>query len=564
MRFLLPAVLLCLLFSCKSSNTPLIGDPSLLPTLQFSVNVANDTTLRTPGGAVIQIPAGALQADGTGPVMLEIREALTLQQMLMAGLVTSSNGEALSSGGMIYINAAAGRSVRITRPIKVALPAANLQKEMQLYKGVEETDGSVNWTDPQPLPANPQIAAYDRGRALFQQKCSSCHSIGKEGTGPDLAHLLKRFPVESANTNIYYNHFREPDTIQAADIVREENFYKDTSNSKHDEDRLVQLRDHYPAAVAYKCNLQAQYASSGPEIQQLLPVSDSAGEMNDYAAVIRYIQTESDRLSLPLPRQEQLRRSADSCASYQQEINRLTQSIDQVKATRKNLQADNGNLVERIPDPTWGGGTTLPAIDDLVSPQNINASYYQFTIETFGWYNIDMLVKMVKGVEESQLTVRLQGSYKSKATVYLAIPSLNILGEAGPSAADPDWLAFFKNDGSIPLPQEAQAYIIGMAESAESAYFGIQRFTTSTSQQLELELKAGTKQEFEAAIKALPLKDLQITLSDTKNAGAIRHADTTLQQLEQALQKTQRLKPVGIDCNCQASPISGKPTASYK
>lgn len=103
-----------------------------------------------------------------------------------------------------------------------------------------------------------------------------------------------------------------------------------------------------------------------------------------------------------------------------------------------------------------------------------------------------------------------------------------------------------------------------MAESAESAYFGIQRFTTNTSQQLELELKAGTRQEFEAAIKALPLKDLQITLSDTKNAGAIRQADTTLQQLEQALQKTERLKPVGIDCNCQARPISGKPTASYK
>jgi len=65
-------------------------------------------------------------------------------------------------------------------------------------------------------------------------------------------------------------------------------------------------------------------------------------------------------------------------------------------------------------------------------------------------------------------------------------------------------------------------------------------------------------------MKALPFKDLRITVGDAKNAGAIRQADTTLQQLEQALQKTERLKPVGIDCNCQASPISGKPTASYK
>lgn len=553
MRLLIPVVLLCLLFSCKSSDTPLIGDPSLLPTLQFSVNVANDTTLRTPGGAVIQIPAGALQADGTGPVMLEIKEALTLQQMLIAGLVTSSNGEALSSGGMIYINAAAGRTVRITKPIKVALPSSNLQKGMELYKGVEAADGSVNWTGPQPLPANPQINAYERGKALFEQKCSSCHSIGKDGNGPDLAHLLKRFPAESANTDIYYNHyFFKPDwpATLSADLPIDESPARDTLDKPVDSD-FTQWKDHFAAAYAYKCNLQKQYASSGPDIQQLLPPKDTASEVsNGYADIIRYIQAESDRLSLPLPRQEQLKRSADSCELYQQEVNRLTQSINTVKATRKNLVADNGKLVDRIPDPTWGVGTILPVIEDLVSPENINASYYQFTIETFGWYNIDMLVKMVDGAQESQLTVRLRGNYKSKATVYLAIPSLNILGEAGPSSADPDWLAFFKKDGSIPLPQGAQAYIIGMAESAESVYFGIQRFTTSTRQQLELELKAATKQEFEAAIHALSLKDLQITLRDAKNAHSIRQADTTLTQLENSLKKTESLKPMGIDCNC--------------
>lgn len=549
-RLLLPVLLLCLLFSCKSSDTPLIGDPSLLPTLRFSVNAVNDTTLRTPGGALIRIPAGALEADGTAPVMLEIKEALTLQQMLIAGLTTSASGEALSSGGMIYINAVAGRTVRITKPIQVALPSANLQKGMQLYKGAEETDGSVNWTNPQPLPANPQLAAYDRGKVLFQQECSNCHSIGKEGTGPDLAHLLKRFPIESANTDIYYNHFNFNSRPVASTTDTERSLPSDTSTNQHDEEKLQQLREHFTAATAYKCNLQKQYGSPAAGIPQLLPVADTFNENNDYAAILRYIQAESDRLSLPLPWQVQLQRSADSCELYLQKINGLTQSINEVKTTRKNLVADNGELVNRIPDPTWNIGTALPAIDDLVSPENINASYYQFTIETFGWYNIDMLVKMVDGVQESQLMVRLQGSYKSKATVYLAIPSLNILGEAGPSSADPDWLAFFKRDGSIPLPQGAQAYIIGMAESAESAYFGIQRFTTSTKQQLELELKAATKEEFEATVKALPFKDMQITLSGTKNASSIRQADTTLAQLEQALKKAEKLKPVGIDCNC--------------
>lgn len=552
MRLLIPIPLFFLLFSCKSSNTPLLGDQSLLPTLQFSVNIANDTTLQTPNGALIQIPAGTLQADGSEPVMLEIKEAITIEQMLQAGLITSSNGEALSSGGMIYINAKAGRNVRITKPIRVAIPSSNLQKDMQLYKGKEGPGGSINWTDPQSLPVNPQIAAYDRGRVLFQQKCGDCHSIGKVGAGPDLAHLVKRFPVNSVNSEIYYNHYMKVDMIgssvptdeRAADIS------SDTSSKDNRAAEARYLREHYTGAFAYKCNLQKQFASSGPDMLALLPVKDStSSESGNYAAIIRYIQTESDRLSLPLPWQAELKLSSDSCALYREKVNQISRSIEEVKTTQKNLQEDNGKMVNRIPDPTWIP-TATASIDDLVSPRNINASYYQFTIESFGWYNIDLLVSAINGIEESQLTVRLYGNYKSKATVYLVIPSLNIVGEAGPLSTDSDWLAFFKKDGSIPLPQGAQAYIIGLAESSESAYFGIKRFTTSTKQQLELELKVGTKQEFEAAINALHLKDLQITLGNAKNATAIRQADTTLAQLEQSLKEIEKLLPKGIDCGC--------------
>jgi hypothetical protein len=52
-------------------------------------------------------------------------------------------------------------------------------------------------------------------------------------------------------------------------------------------------------------------------------------------------------------------------------------------------------MTEVIPDPTWGAPDTVNDADDYswkVSPQNYNATYYQFRIETFGWYNIDMLL----------------------------------------------------------------------------------------------------------------------------------------------------------------------------
>src|SRR5687768_16627210 len=98
-----------------------------LPTQLFSIDISKDTTLITKNGALIRIPKGALSAD-ENIVKLEVKEAYSMRDIIKAGLTTQSNGQPLSSGGMIYINAVGENNVRITQKISIATPTPFLEK----------------------------------------------------------------------------------------------------------------------------------------------------------------------------------------------------------------------------------------------------------------------------------------------------------------------------------------------------------------------------------------------------------------------------------------------------
>ena len=100
------AFLICCLFSC--SNQPKKSIPFLntgnLSSSFITLNPGQAYDLKTPKGARLRIPAGVFKAAG-GQVRLEIKEAYSTTDMLLAGLSTTSNGRLLKSGGMIYLDA---------------------------------------------------------------------------------------------------------------------------------------------------------------------------------------------------------------------------------------------------------------------------------------------------------------------------------------------------------------------------------------------------------------------------------------------------------------------------
>ena len=140
---------LALVISCntgKKSN--LLSKPDDMTADEYVINIDKDTTLVTKNGALLKIPKGTLATDNGNKVTIEIKEAYSIQQMIQAGLTTQSNGDPLSSGGMIYINAAAGQNVTIKQAIKVAIPADYLDPGMQLFKGEKDDNGIYQLDNP--------------------------------------------------------------------------------------------------------------------------------------------------------------------------------------------------------------------------------------------------------------------------------------------------------------------------------------------------------------------------------------------------------------------------------
>ncbi|WP_052272826.1 c-type cytochrome [Flavihumibacter solisilvae] len=184
------AVLLTCCSIPEKTKSPLNADN--IKSELFTIDLTKDTTLITSKGAKIHIPMGAIEAAGTVSVQLEIKEAYSITDMINGGLTTSSSGQPLVSGGMIYIDAIGDTNVKITSSITISLPTGSLNKDMQLFKGKLMDKGTINWTNPAPLFDITKSEANDAGGAIFQDNCASCHAIGKPLTGPDLAHVSKR------------------------------------------------------------------------------------------------------------------------------------------------------------------------------------------------------------------------------------------------------------------------------------------------------------------------------------------------------------------------------------
>jgi mono/diheme cytochrome c family protein len=516
-----------LVYACNQSTTNpfTLLRAGNLPSQFFSIDVTKDTVLVTTKGAVLKFPKGTLTTTGAAKVQLEIKEAYSIQDIIRAGLQTKSNGQPLSSGGMIYINAVGESNVKITKAIAVAIPSSYIDQNMQVFKGDTTENGEVNWTDPQPLPDNPQITALEQGKALFQNNCASCHAIGKNLTGPDLAHVSKKFPyTEEGGHKKLYSFTRNP-----VELMHDIRYYRC-------------LKDQFGGAV-----MTAFPGITESELDKL------------YA----YIENESIRRNLPVP-DTTMAKCWDSCINY-------VNAVANWSAIKAELEKDSNEMVieKNNPQVDTSAAPTAPTVPtaplptppiiaqpNLVKAEPGQSLYYQFNIETFGWYNIDILLKDIPGKADSELMVRIRGQYKERFSIFLIIPSIKLFIPGGPLKNAPDTYGFYEKDGSIPLPQHAQAFILAMGEYEDQVLFAKKEFVTQEKQDFQLELTAITKAAFNQQIATLNIKDLSISLSDTKNADELR---TAVKELKNA----QQLRPKNCDCDCILNDASAPAKADY-
>ncbi|MDR3712730.1 MAG: cytochrome c [Puia sp.] len=484
-------------------KTSLPGTDSL-PLFSVDLDITKDTVIHTPGGAILHVPAGAIETGGGPRARLVIKEAFRMGEIVRAGLFTSSDGKPLSSGGMIDIEAAAGQTLRITQSIGVSIPTPFIDTNMQLYKGAVDDKGRINWTDPQPLPANPQATVLSRGGGLFQHHCASCHGIDKPVTGPALA---------------YISRLRDKKWL-----------YAFTRNNES----LI-----YPGEAGYGADMNAGYARCLFEQYNKTPMTSFPLLTDaDLDALYSYIDQESVRRGLPVP-DDHFKKCYDSCSSYRRALVRM----DSLRERRQALIARNGTGIKLKRHLPPGSNSLDTGRLSKIGIPEYRSVYYQFKIESFGWYNIDILLRNTDRVKKSELIVRMQGTYHREINVFLVIPSVRVFQRGGPIPGKKDCFGFYMEDGKIPLPQGATCWILATGEQDEQLVFSMESFSAIESQSIDLSPAPINKSQFNARIRTLDWQEITLQAMDSDNADSIRQTDRQMRDIE-------ALKPKNCDCNC--------------
>lgn len=513
-----------LLVSCSNNSKSSISSflkKDNLATQVFNVDINNDTTLVTKSGCIIRLPKGCLQSDNNH-VKLEIKEALNNTDIVLAGLTTMSGGQALSSGGMIYINAAEGYKVEIKKEIEILVPSKNYNPDMKVFKGEEKDNGSIDWVEPTTLPKDETIIKIDNGEALFKANCASCHKIDKDFTAPNLYGITER-----RSKQWLYAFTRNPSKLIA------DGYYTQKSDQVIVVDSTKEeiIPDFYSACLAHKWR---------PVLMTSFPLlTDTALD-----ALYAYIKSESDKLPKPGGTGGNC---CDSCDTYGKAVFDVSKEFKNYSRQEENFfTLDRTVTIPSNNDTIGPVNTTIQStatgqIKSVVAPNIVKATYYTINIKAFGWYNIDILMKDYSKCEPSELFVRIQGSYEVDVNIVLIIPSVKAFVEGG-KLKDGKQYGFDETDGKIPLPNNEQCYILAFGEYKDKIIFGKASFTASAKQTIDITIAEINKELIAARIKEMNLDNIDLEVKKAIQPSVLD------KNFDKKMEEAMKLRPANCVC----------------
>jgi hypothetical protein len=132
---------------------------TLAATQRFTIDSKQDTVIEGENGTLLVLPAGCFK-DGNGDVFegevkIKLAEALSLGDMVLSNLTSTSDGKPLETDGMIYFDATTSDGEPLTinkdNPVHIEIPTAEKRPGMKVYRGIRDENGNMNWVDPKPL-----------------------------------------------------------------------------------------------------------------------------------------------------------------------------------------------------------------------------------------------------------------------------------------------------------------------------------------------------------------------------------------------------------------------------
>jgi mono/diheme cytochrome c family protein len=147
--------------SISQKNEPqTIG--ATLPSNDFNIDNTKDTVIESAGGIILHIPANAF--GDVDEYELEVKEALNALDIIEAGLSTMSDSNLLATAGMFKITATKdGVELQLAdgKQITAQVPTDEVDPDMMLFDGVEDSTGNVNWVNPTKIKKHLITRSFD-------------------------------------------------------------------------------------------------------------------------------------------------------------------------------------------------------------------------------------------------------------------------------------------------------------------------------------------------------------------------------------------------------------------
>ena len=452
----------------KIKNFQSVLTPNNIKSSFISLNADAAYTLKTPKGAVIKIAKKTFKVNPNNKVELEIKEVYTLQDIVLAGLTTESNGKALKSAGMIYINATSnGKTIELQQPIKISIPAEDYDDNMQLFKGETNEDSTINWIDPQPLDTGLTARKLLLGERLFKN-CAGCHKPTKDFTGPPLAGCRERSP----DKDWPYRFTRNPALMITRGDAYASQLYRKWKGSG--------LMTSFPNLTREEVNAILDYVDNQALLnpESVEPKSDSP-------------VADTSKHSIP-------------CGFDTIYYAKPDTSIMIIPAEETSLEPaiSNNNTIET--DLTTNAPLNF-------TDRSTSSGMYDIAIDAFGWYNLDVFITAYNGLTDVTVKVQLQLPIESAMNVFLFCPDKKLLTEA--SYKEGNHFLFEQSNGKVPLFLKDKAIILAFGSKADKMFYGTASFNVKTEQTIIIKIKETTGAELKSFIQKNNIDGIKIDLN---------------------------------------------------
>lgn len=532
MKYSTPVIILlvCLfVYGCTEDDTAIVsnskycaGDEfaeTIVESQYFEIELDDDQIIEGKNGTRIVFLEGSL-IDGNGntvssDITVGLAEAFSLTDMMLSNLTTTSGKSFLETDGMIYLNLTSnGQQLHIDpkNPLYIEIPTANRIAGMEIYSGVRDAQGNIDWVDPEPIqnyliPIDIELLDYlPKG---FKTEVSDglpfrSHQVASQ----ELADSLY-FSLSVADGSELTNGFGETEfneRYDTEDVLADSIPYQGGDDERDDCGvdpasikviRTDQFQNTFIATREFEVRLQSIFESCENDVLEIyitnlgsdLWISDSiAAELTSKENIRQeFLEYSNERLT-----------NVEDGVKYAEVLKNHFES--ELKKVEEDLNLLFRKMTVALEKENMIAEKIAKEYKSLLGErEKFRMESYGFRQSRTGWLNVDIGNAPKKWGPHKLELIASRGETYDRIHSYLIFKSMKSLFRLQ-SEDNIHFYAGSVQSNEMLMPKNSDASCITIAYINGKAFIGIEDFTTSTTESISTTLAATSEQEIDVIL----------------------------------------------------------------